>query len=48
MPNQIKIALATLNPTVGDISGNAELTLAARAEVMGAEGADLSFILNFA
>jgi len=38
-PNSLKIALAQLNPTVGDVAGNAEKARAARAEAarMGAD-----------
>ena len=37
MPDKIKIALATINPTVGDISGNIDLILAARKEAKHAD-----------
>ena len=40
MSNNLKIALAQLNPVVGDIAGNAEKARAARAQAAG-EGADL-------
>ncbi|MDO9384447.1 MAG: NAD+ synthase [Hyphomicrobiaceae bacterium] len=39
-PSQLTIALAQLNPLVGDLEGNAEKLLAAR-EAAGAQGADL-------
>src|SRR5438128_5585185 len=38
--DSLKIALAQLNPTVGDVSGNAEKVRRARAEA-AAQGADL-------
>ncbi len=40
MTNELKIALAQINPTVGDIAGNADLVRAARREA-NALGADL-------
>ncbi|WP_321389692.1 NAD+ synthase [Emcibacter sp.] len=40
MTNSLKIALATLNPTVGDLDGNARMILEARDKA-AAEGADL-------
>ncbi len=40
MTGQLRIALAQLNPTVGDIGGNAALARQARAEAAG-QGADL-------
>lgn len=40
MTDNLKIALAQINPTVGDIAGNAEKIRAARAEAAG-QGADL-------
>ncbi|MBT4690360.1 MAG: NAD+ synthase, partial [Rhodospirillaceae bacterium] len=40
MMNELKIALAQINPTVGDIAGNAELIRTARREA-AAQGADL-------
>ena len=40
MTDHLKIALAQLNPTVGDVDGNADKVLAARASA-AAEGADL-------
>jgi NAD+ synthase len=40
MTNRLRIALAQLNPTVGDIEGNARLVREAR-EQAGAEGADI-------
>ena len=40
MTNQLSIALAQLNPTVGDIDGNAALVIAAR-NAAAREGADL-------
>ena len=40
MSDRISIALAQINPTVGDLDGNADLIRAARAEAAG-QGADL-------
>ena len=40
MTNILKIAVAQINPTVGDIAGNADLVRAARGEA-AAQGADL-------
>ena len=40
MTNSLKIALATLNPTVGDLEGNAQKIIEARDKA-AAEGADL-------
>ncbi|MFC7049379.1 NAD+ synthase [Emcibacter nanhaiensis] len=40
MTNSLKIALATLNPTVGDLEGNAQKVIEARDKA-AAEGADL-------
>ena len=40
MTNRLSIALAQLNPTVGDIDGNAALVIAAR-NAAAREGADL-------
>jgi NAD+ synthase len=41
MSDRLKIALAQINPTVGDLAGNAELIRKARAEAAG-QGADLA------
>ncbi len=41
MTDRLKIALAQINPTVGDLKGNAELIRKARAEAAG-QGADLA------
>ena len=40
MTDRLTIALAQLNPTVGDVDGNADMILAARDEAAG-QGADL-------
>ena len=40
MADRLSIALAQLNPVVGDVAGNADLILAARAEA-ARDGADL-------
>ena len=40
MTDSLKVALAQLNPTVGDVSGNLAKVRAARAEAK-AQGADL-------
>ena len=41
MTDRLRIALAQINPTVGDLKGNAELIRRARAEAAG-QGADLA------